>query len=200
MAQSSTSNSQYEFLLHHWIKLALRWLSTLGEKTPTRVKKKNHTSFYRSYHFWRNHPELRKTWHLRSAIPLSPCLLSWAYSCPAGLHGARVDHSGKRKNVLVLRTVQLLCGLSLTWKIQKPCQMARTVAVRFWCYFWSPFFDPLSQKHTSVTCSRPEWPHNPLCWSCLVLETSQPTPVARENLSNIQSEYSTEGSMFGASE
>lgn len=113
-------------------------------------------------------------WHLRSAILLSPCLLSWAYSCPAGLHGARVDYSRNRKNVLVLRTVQLLGGLSLMWKIQKPCQMARTVAVRFWCYFWSPLFDLPSQRHMSVKCSRPEWTHNPLCWSCLVRRPPSP--------------------------
>lgn len=37
-------NIQYEFLLRNWIKLALRWLSTLGEKAPTRFKKKKKKS------------------------------------------------------------------------------------------------------------------------------------------------------------
>lgn len=84
MAQSSTSDIPYAFLLHTWTKLALRWLSTLVEKTPTRLKKKKKSHrFFRSSHFWRNHPELWMC-DLCNPIHLSPWLLSWFSSCHQG--------------------------------------------------------------------------------------------------------------------
>lgn len=111
-------NIQYEFLLRNWIKLALRWLSTLGEKAPTRFKKKKKKItpvLYRSNHFWGNHPKLKMR-NVCSAIHFSsPVCCPGFTPVKASLsHCLVTAETGK-----TCRCSELLnycCGLSLTGK------------------------------------------------------------------------------------
>lgn len=89
LAQSSTSNIQYEFFLHNWIKLALRWLSTLGEKPPTRLKKKKSHQFLQVKSFLEEPPNTENGQGMQYHTLLLPCLQSW-------LHCVSVGHSGNR--------------------------------------------------------------------------------------------------------
>lgn len=73
MAQSSTSDIPYGFLLHNWTKLALRWLSTLVENS-NEIKQKITPVFTGQVIFGGTTPNW--TCNLYSPIHLFPCLLS----------------------------------------------------------------------------------------------------------------------------
>lgn len=110
MAQNSTSDIPYAFLLHTWTKLALRWLSTLVEKTPTRLKKKKKiTPVFQVKSFLEKPPWTVNVWFMQSHSSLSLTVVLVFLVSPR-LHRVSVATTETGKP---LRTIQLLLCLLL---------------------------------------------------------------------------------------
>lgn len=177
--QSSTSNIQYEFLLHNWLKLALRWLSTLGGITQRLKKPQNQkTPVFTGQTIFGG-----TTWNWKRvicAVLYTPLPLD--LSCRVSFTESEWITAERRQTCWCLEQLSRYCGRApLPERLESPPKCLRDVAVRSGGTLNSTFQSALSETWVPVMCSNPEGPQDPLCQSCLLQGRPQATPELERN-------------------
>lgn len=141
---------------------------TWGKNSKIKKKKKNHTSFYRSNHFWRNHP--KPNMYLCSTVwrplPLSSC----THSVMQGFTESEWVTEERGETCWCLEQFNCYCGRSLLLERLKgpPKCLQDGGSEAFGSTLKSTLQSALLEAHMPVMCSSPEGPHNSLCQSCLL--------------------------------
>lgn len=123
---------------------------TWGKNSKIKKKKKKITPVFTGQILFGGTTPNRKCVICAVVHTLFPCVMSRTSSCRARLHRVRAGHGRKRKNMLVLRTVQLLLWyLSLLLeRLKSSAKCLQDGGSEVLVVLWSPLFNWLFPRHT----------------------------------------------------
>lgn len=157
---------------------------TWGKKLKDLKKKKTPTNFYRSNHFWRNHPKLKRC-HLCSPVdPSSP--VSWTYSWRASFTESEGVTAERGKTCWCLEQFSCCCGRSLLLeRLKSPPQCLQDGGSEVLVVLWSLLFNLLFQRPVCPLLAAAPRGHTTLCANPACSRGPQATAELERNPPNI---------------